>query len=305
MGRGFDRWLIGKSMAEEREAQKRRFAMQAQAMQRSLESKSGMSAEAQARRLEDEKRRNWEHALLADVSRGRAVPREEMESDWGRRLRTQAGLDLLGEAIIRGRMDLMDDLCSVFDAHGRRGAGLSSLMLCARQGSVEMLRRLVGLGLEIDFSDEQGRSALFHAAEAGNAAGVAALLERGAKVLPDRLGKTAASAAAEAGCVKSLSAMARAGVDVLARDPNGFTPFVSACLRGHCRAAQWLVEMGADPFDLGPADQEVLSMVSALGRGGDAGRREVEGWLSALAEGREIGQSSAGEADDGRGSKRL
>ncbi len=150
------------------------------------------------------------------------------------------------------------------------------LLAAAAAGSLEAVRLLLDAGADPKTRDKEGKSAvrlaedrgardvvkllvskgalaekkeIFALAEAGDAAGVRALLAERAN--PDILGelrRTPMHEAAALGHDEIVTALLQNGASPNAVDEDGWTPLMEACDFGHLRVAELLLDANADPF---------------------------------------------------------
>ncbi|KAK3287206.1 hypothetical protein CYMTET_5273 [Cymbomonas tetramitiformis] len=124
------------------------------------------------------------------------------------------------------------------------GTGRRPLHAAAEKGIVEMVRELVGKGVEVDAEDGEGRTALTVALAFGQEAVARALLEAGAGVNAGT-GRRPFHAAAEKGMVEMVRELAGKGAEVDAEDGEGRTALTVALAFGQEAAARALLEAGA------------------------------------------------------------
>ncbi|MBI5543101.1 MAG: ankyrin repeat domain-containing protein [Deltaproteobacteria bacterium] len=117
--------------------------------------------------------------------------------------------------------------------HGLRDAALA--------GDVERVRRCLDEGAELDGVDDQERSALHHAVEAGHEKAALYLLSMGADVTgKDSEGETALHLAATRGMEKLVAALVAEGARCKARNCRKRTPADCAAAAGHADLAKLL-----------------------------------------------------------------
>ena len=126
-------------------------------------------------------------------------------------------------------------LFSLFLKISSAGAGGSIIFYQAAQGHIGQLNSLIDDGVKIDFRDDEGRTALMHAAEFGRLEAVKLLLKRGAKA--------------------NL------------RDNDGVTALMRASNNGHLGVARLLVEKGADPNYHTPGNKSATAYAFAKKNG--------------------------------------
>lgn len=113
---------------------------------------------------------------------------------------------------------------------------MHELALAARLGSEDMVRSLLTTNVELDAMDALGKTALHHAAQAGQASTARVLCEAGAS-LGSSLhgwanGRTPLHAAAEAGHADVARVLIEAGAAVDATNADGDTPLHAASYHG-------------------------------------------------------------------------
>ena len=186
---------------------------------------------------------------------------------------TQYGVSPLEIACQRGDAETVGQLLTAkprLDSPGVR----SPLMTAARQGSLQVVDRLLNAGASAEVTDESGQTALMWAAAAGHSAVVDRLIRNGADLhrsLPS--GFNAYFFAARQGHTDVVETLLKAGIDVQSTMsvktkggrnalPNS-SALILAVENGHYELALKLVEWGADPNDqrTGHAPLHILSWV--------------------------------------------
>ena len=101
----------------------------------------------------------------------------------------------------------------------------ADLLAAAREGSEQGVRAALAAGADVNARDEDGVTALMHAAYAGNDPAVLKTLvaSRAAVNLRDNNGRTALMRAADGGNVEALTILSAAGAFVNAGDGGGVT----------------------------------------------------------------------------------
>jgi 26S proteasome non-ATPase regulatory subunit 10 len=118
-----------------------------------------------------------------------------------------------------------------------------------------------------DSVDEDGRTQLHHAAVAGSADLVLALLESGARVsTADEAQWSPLHSAASAGHVNVCDLLLHARADVNARNESKSTPLHYALSKGHGAVAVRLLESGADPASVDVSGSTPLHRACSAGR---------------------------------------
>lgn len=144
---------------------------------------------------------------------------------------------------------------------------------CIKVGDIEGIRRLVRLGTPIDGLVKK-RSPLMRATMGNKLATVIVLLDMGASVnFTNEEGWTALHLAAIHGAVPVVDALVDAGADLEVRSNSGRTPLAMACRKKQHAAAQKLLERGAD---LSTRDNAGWTLLFQAAR---AGSMKVVKWL--------------------------
>ncbi|KKY13643.1 putative ankyrin repeat protein [Phaeomoniella chlamydospora] len=143
---------------------------------------------------------------------------------------------------------------------------LDTLIKVAKSGNSSTVQQLLQLEAPRRPPTENDLAiALQRAAGAGNAETVKALLEVGAKVDGPK-GKSALFVSIETQTKRSRLAIIRLflqyGADVNARDHDGWTPMISAALRGQNDAVALLLERGANPDAVDHNSRNVLHLMA-------------------------------------------
>jgi ankyrin repeat protein len=170
------------------------------------------------------------------------------------------GYSPLSIAARSGRLDWVDRLLALGaspDAGGRSRA----LLAAARDGHVEIVRRLAPITTDLDGTDDVGQTAVFLAAASGHAAIVDLLAQRGANLEIDCKGTRAVHIAVQKRSnvtipvekkIDVLRMLVRHGADLNARDGLGATPLlrIAGVRAGNDpdgpAIAKALLELGAD-----------------------------------------------------------
>jgi len=130
-----------------------------------------------------------------------------------------------------------------------RGKGRWALHHVAKEGSVELIRKFLDLGCDIDkpiegSADENGKTALHYAAENGHTDAIALLAKRGCTVnTTDRLGRTALHCATINGHTNVVNQLIDLGSSIDAAD-HGDTALHFAAENGHTDVIRLLAERG-------------------------------------------------------------
>jgi ankyrin repeat protein len=114
-------------------------------------------------------------------------------------------------------------------------------------GNVEVLQKLLKVGVDYNDADSKGKTALMRAAGLGGVEVVQALLDAGANhSAVEAGGFTALIWAAFEGHVEAVQALLDAGADHNAADEEGYTSLIFAAYMGHVEVMQALLKVGAD-----------------------------------------------------------
>ncbi len=192
------------------------------------------------------------------------------------------GVTALSLAARNGRAELLDLLlksnASIKTAESTLPEGQTLVMLAARTGNVDAVKRLIAAGSDVNARETRtGTTALVWAASSNRADAIRALAEAGADlnvrskvtnyphtqngvllsgleegvsyvgqtVLP-RGGWSAVMYAAREGATDAVRTLAEAGANLDLTDPEGTSALIVAIINGHWEAAAALVEKGAD-----------------------------------------------------------
>ncbi len=154
---------------------------------------------------------------------------------------------------------------------------LNDLHQAVRDGSVRRTIELLWRGsLDIDKRDEQGKTPLMIAAEAGRSSIVRILLNKGAYssvIAADNRGFTALHGATYGGHLAVTTLLLEAGADPDALTTTWCTPVLLAADRGHREVIEALLKAGADP-QLSPFTQPTLRCLVEAGADLQAAHRD-------------------------------
>jgi hypothetical protein len=123
-----------------------------------------------------------------------------------------------------------------------------SFISVAASGKVDIMERLLAIGVAVNVQDKDGKTPLHGAARNGNVEVVKRLLSAGAEVnVRDDFGETPLHDAADEGNVEVVKRLLSAGAEVNVRDDFGETPLHDAALRGNVEVVKHLLSAGANP----------------------------------------------------------
>ncbi len=129
----------------------------------------------------------------------------------------------------------------------RNGRPSSTLLEASRRGYLEVVRSLIGRGVDVNRSDDQGKTPLYSASYWGHLEVVRALLAAGADVnKSDNDGVTPLYETSRGGYLDVVRALLAAGADVNRSSNSGDTPLYWASLYGHLEVVRALLAAGAD-----------------------------------------------------------
>ena len=116
-----------------------------------------------------------------------------------------------------------------------------------RNDHVDVASFLLDHGADIDFRDDNGRTALFETLDASDVRGAALLLKRGTDIsCRDSGGDTVLHEAARRGAVEHASRFVERGITTDLPNHEGLTPLHLAARHGHLELANLLLRKGAD-----------------------------------------------------------
>lgn len=154
---------------------------------------------------------------------------------------TRDGSTPSGIARHTGQFELAQLLDWPKGAHPGKKLDGCAVAAAGKRGDLDTLDRLLGLGLDVDAADEQGATALLHAAGTGQLELIRALLDRGAD--PNRA------------------------------STRGVAPLAAAILAGRSEVVEFLLARGVDP------EAPLLGRYSALGLAAACLRLPLVDWL--------------------------
>lgn len=132
----------------------------------------------------------------------------------------------------------------------RNSSGETALHWLAIENEPEGVRMLLKHGADPNTEELSGNSALADAASLGDSGMVRILLEAGADIHrrhPHNQETALHTAARHTSDVETLALLLDAGADIHARDHLGWSPLHSAAIGDNLKAAEFLLDNGADP----------------------------------------------------------
>lgn len=157
---------------------------------------------------------------------------------------------VLAELIKNGQnVEVMQRLQSGLDPNYRDNSGNSLLGMAAKSGNVDLMKALLATDkVELNSTDNVGRTPLMHAATSKNAEAVRLLLDAGVDITTrDNLGNTALSWGAWLGNAQTVQELLDKGSDVeIVSTITGWTPLMLAAAFGEPGAVEALIKAHAN-----------------------------------------------------------
>jgi hypothetical protein len=173
------------------------------------------------------------------------------------------------------------------DEMNPHGFNAAALLVSAGKGELDMIRRAIEIGIDVDIQDKRGWSALMVAAQMKQPLAAQLLIELGADVnLATERGQTALMTALGSGDDVTARLLLEKGADLSAQRVDGFTCLMAAAQGGNLEIATRLLD-GGEPADgrdgsggsalSYAAEKGHEAMVKLLlGRGADRNQRDNE-----------------------------
>ncbi|KIX07333.1 uncharacterized protein Z518_01986 [Rhinocladiella mackenziei CBS 650.93] len=133
------------------------------------------------------------------------------------------------------------------DPNGCDPRGMTPLIAIAREGRIDMMRSLLGLGAEVDLSDSDNRTPLSYVAGRGHLNAARFLIDTGANLdLKDKYGRTPLFWAVEGGHQALVDLLLENGADPRSEDSSGRTALFWAARGGSSDVMRSLLKKVVD-----------------------------------------------------------
>ncbi|KLP05965.1 Uncharacterized protein LW94_10017 [Fusarium fujikuroi] len=143
---------------------------------------------------------------------------------------------------------------------------IQPLLFAAKWGLHTAIRRLLGMGRNIEVQDEMKRTPLLLAAMNGHETTVQILVDKDANTdSNDTDGRTPLSWAAEKGHMMVIQLLLETDVNINMKDKDGRTPLHWAMEIGNCAVAKLLLEQGADVSSKAGDGRTALHLAAKIG----------------------------------------
>ncbi|MGB8367404.1 MAG: ankyrin repeat domain-containing protein [Candidatus Babeliales bacterium] len=149
-------------------------------------------------------------------------------------------------AVEEGDRAVVEKIISDINVNEKNKQGLAALMIASYNGDLIMVKLLIKRGAVIDEKDENGNTALIHAAgKEGKAKVVKFLLENGSNVNTENIHKeTPLIVAVENGRTEIVRLLLESGADADAKDVDGLTVLIHAVNDGFEEIVKLLMQWG-------------------------------------------------------------
>jgi uncharacterized protein len=136
----------------------------------------------------------------------------------------------------------------------------NNIVAAADANDVDRVRQFLAAHDDINYTDNQGRSALIHVAMSGNAEIARLLVQGGVRLdLADKTGNAPLHYAADAGHADIVQLLLDAKVPVDQPNREGVTPLMMAAGHGRAAVVKLLLAHGADPRKTDYTGRDALS----------------------------------------------
>lgn len=154
------------------------------------------------------------------------------------------------------------------DVNHRAKNGMTALVLASTKGHAEIVRVLLGASADVSAGSE-GFTALHNAAFKGNTEVIRQLLHAGANVnartAPKFLQSTPLQAAVDGNHFAAAKMLVAAGADVNTKDELGLTPLMGAAHNGNAELVELLLAHGAAPDTKAPQGETAADLAELNG----------------------------------------
>jgi ankyrin repeat protein len=148
-------------------------------------------------------------------------------------------------AACRGDVEAVCELLRHGACVGPGTDGFSPLLAASIAGHVEVVKKLICAGSDVNLQDDDGSTPLWWAANGGHARVVHELLYAGADTECSFIGTTPLFAAAQNGKCEVVEVLLRGGANIHTLSTNGYTALAVAVSKRHTAVASLLLDHGA------------------------------------------------------------
>ncbi|XP_065843823.1 serine/threonine-protein kinase TNNI3K-like isoform X2 [Oscarella lobularis] len=162
---------------------------------------------------------------------------------------TGNGNGALGLASMKGHLKIVKRLVGLgFDVNEANRNGKTSLHFACRCDHVELAKYLISAGADIEGCSKWGRTPFLDAAFEGAEGTMNILIEKGCNIHAKdaEIGDGALGLAGVKGDLKIGKQLVRLGLDVNEANQQGLTSLHRACMNNHVEMAEYLISAGAD-----------------------------------------------------------